>query len=231
MMENNGNNITNDSMMLKCSDLRNDGVNSDAFNIIEQNNAMKRKRANYSDGEGRKKIEAALAAILSASAPKPNVRAVADEYGIPYNTLRDHYIALSRPQLMNSHSARPKLVHMNGVSSSFVVIDTYSSISEKVQVLNHRFQTLRPVGSYRSRRGRKTALPKLVEQYLRIFITEMEKLELYVDKTQLKQVALKVASDVNIYDFKATDMWVQAFLGRHHVGLNDSKKQVRICPC
>ena len=61
------------------------------------------------------------------------------------------------------------------------------------------------------RRGRKPALPRLIEYQLKVFIKEMGALGLVVDRTQLKQVAYKIATDLHLVEFKATDMWLQAF--------------------
>ena len=137
--------------------------------------------------------------------------------GIPYNTLRDHFkkaqglMAPPRRTVFDYPMAEYKGIELNDLEGgnnggSIPIIDT---------VINHSHHSHSTSSSYNPhdtrRRGRKPALPKLIEYQLKVFIKEMGNVGLTIDRTQLKQVAYKIAIDLNLVEFKATDMWLQAF--------------------
>jgi hypothetical protein len=194
------------------------------INHIESSQG-KRKRSRYSTDEERRKLDNALIALLAPNSGKPNVRSVAEEFGIAYNTLRDHFKAISKARA-TATNATSSVNTSETPGSPYLVMEprlTSDGIVSHIQL-----ERLRPVGCFKSHRGRRTALPKFVEQFLRIFVSEMSRIGLDVDRTQFKQVALKVAYDLGIFDFKATDMWVHTFRSRHQITLSTGDTNHRI---
>jgi hypothetical protein len=178
----------------------------------------KRKRTNYSIGGNKAKIEEAVKYLLELSErARPNVRNVAEkvlpapfilllfflflltdlQMGIPYNTLRDHF---KKAQGLMAPPRRTVFDYPMAEYKGAEVLEEHPVEPEP-----------EPPAYDIRRRGRKPALPRLIEYQLKVFIKEMAALGLIVDRTQLKQVAYKIATDLNLVEFKATDMWLQAF--------------------
>jgi hypothetical protein len=129
--------------------------------------------------------------------------------GIPYNTLRDHF---KKAQGLMAPPRRTvfdyPMAEYKGDGSTEVDPVPISSSSSQVEP-QEVAPTFNPFDV--RRRGRKPALPRLIEYQLKVFLREMTANGLIVDRTQLKQVAYKIASELHLVEFKATDMWLQAF--------------------
>lgn len=124
--------------------------------------------------------------------------------GIPYNTLRDHF---KKAQGLMAPPRRTVFDYpMAEYKGTEIAVAEAEPVVRPPEVENPTFN---PYDA--RRRGRKPALPRLIEYQLKAFIKEMGALGLVVDRTQLKQVAYKIASDLQLVEFKATDMWLQAF--------------------
>jgi hypothetical protein len=121
--------------------------------------------------------------------------------GIPYNTLRDHF------KKAQGLMAPPRRTVFDYPMAEYKGTETL----EELPVEPVEAETPAPATYDVRRRGRKPALPRLIEYQLKVFIKEMCALGLVVDRTQLKQVAYKIATDLHLVEFKATDMWLQAF--------------------
>ncbi len=140
----------------------------------------KRTRTNYGISTHRIKIEEAVKDLLSAvnSGQKVNVRAVADARNIPYNTLRDHY------KKAQGLMAPPRRTTFNYPMAEY----------KGPHAFEHRLSTViaadnaKPFVYDVRKRGRKPALPKLIEAQLKTFVVKMNSIGLAVDRTQLKQV-------------------------------------------
>jgi hypothetical protein len=127
--------------------------------------------------------------------------------GIPYNTLRDHF---KKAQGLMAPPRRtvfdyPMAEYKGGDSPQEIDPVPISPTVEQQEAPT----SFNPFDV--RRRGRKPALPRLIEHQLKVFLKEMAANNLVVDRTQLKQVAYKIANDLNLVEFKATDMWLQAF--------------------
>mmetsp|Transcript_21307 Transcript_21307/g.30838 ORF Transcript_21307/g.30838 Transcript_21307/m.30838 type:complete len:467 (+) Transcript_21307:58-1458(+) len=190
----------------------NDIINTNPYdmsgNDTTDRSPRKRRRTNYSLSDNKTKIEHAVKYLLECNLQKPNVRAVAERRGIPYNTLRDHY-----------KKAQGLMPPPRRTQFEYPILSEYTgpplSCERKSRLPSRSCTSYAPFDS--RRRGRKPVLPRLVEFMLKVFTTEMGKIDLPVDRTQLKQVAFKLASDLEYHDFKATDMWLQAFQARHDI--------------
>lgn len=123
--------------------------------------------------------------------------------GIPYNTLRDHF------KKAQGLMAPPRRTVFDYPMAEYKGGDVIHEIDAGSVPIDCDLTTFNPYDT--RRRGRKPALPRLIEHQLKVFIKEMGNIGLTVDRTQLKQAAYKIATDLNLVEFKATDMWLQAF--------------------
>lgn len=141
----------------------------------------KRTRTNYGLTAHKVKIEDAVKVLLEsvANGQKVNVRAISEARGIPYNTLRDHF------KKAQGLMAPPKRTSFNYPMADY----------KEPPTAEHRLQTVvtsdnsKPFVYDIRKRGRKPALPKLIESQLKTFVIKMNSIGLAVDRTQLKQVS------------------------------------------
>lgn len=140
----------------------------------------KRTRTNYGHSAHKLKIEEAVKELLDALATgqKVNVRTVSEARNIPYNTLRDHY------KKSQGLMAPPRRTTFNYPIAEFKGPTTYQQRLRTVIAP----ENAKPFVYDIRKRGRKPALPQLIESQLKTFVIKMNSIGLAVDRTQLKQV-------------------------------------------
>jgi hypothetical protein len=142
----------------------------------------KRTRTNYGHSAQKIKIEEAVKELLDAlaSGRKVNVRSVSEARRIPYNTLRDHY------KKSQGLMAPPRRTSFNYPLAEYKGPTVYQQRLRTVIAP----ENAKPFVYDIRKRGRKPALPKLIESQLKTFVVKMNAVGLAVDRTQLKQVCL-----------------------------------------
>ena len=71
------------------------------------------------------------------------------------------------------------------------------------------------VQSDKLKRGRRCILVPEIETKLRLFCEYMASCNLAIDRPQVGRIALSIAKECGISDFKASSTWIIDFLGRH----------------
>ena len=147
---------------------------------IASQHGEKRTRTNYGITAHKVKIEEAVKDLLEAvnSGQKVNVRAVSEARNIPYNTLRDHF------KKSQGLMAPPRRTTFNYPMAEYKGPHAFEQRLHTVIAP----EIAKPFVYDIRKRGRKPALPKLIETQLKTFVVKMNSIGLAVDRTQLKQV-------------------------------------------